>query len=576
MARTSKRTKSVESRIKAGKIYSVGIYARLSVEGNERKNESIDTQIEIAKAFLKEQKDMVLYDCYSDLGKTGTNFARNGFERMMQDVRLRKVDCIIVKDLSRFGRNHIETGNYIEKIFPFLGVRFIAVTDHFDSMASSGENETMSINLKNLVNEMYAKDIAVKVKSSKRARWEQGSYTGGIPPYGYRVEWIDGKKCLFIEKNTSGIVKKVYEQFLAGKSMREIKVWMYEQKIHRPRDYRSSGHVYWKEGDVLQEWSGGTIKAILTNPVYTGCLVQGMTCGKDYVNRKRHDVDSEDWFVKENIHEAIISEEIFIQAALKFEKNSVYSNKKGFSKTTPLDEDIFEGVLFCGDCGSKMRRTSSVKELSSGDRIRRYYYYCPASNRIDEFQCKKKYISFDTLVELVKTALHREFSLSALRPKDLIERNKQEAENQKEEWRQQLSIIDRKIESIQKNGSEQYVRYRMGELSQEKFTKAKEENTEQIAILQKRKEETAFFLRRIDVETTQKNHFLRSLMKCNEKTKLTEEVIRTLIHRIEVYPDQRIKIIFAFRGNELLNGKSGHKDICRVSGVWHGKGKNQP
>jgi len=221
MARTSKkqqadRTSAAANR-KSSKIYSVGIYARLSVDTDERKRESIETQIEIAKAYIRQQDDMVLFDCYTDVGKTGTNFKRDGFERMMQDVRMRKIDCIIVKDLSRFGRNHIEAGNYIEKIFPFMGVRFIAVTDHFDSMESSGQNETWGMNLKNLVNEMYARDIAVKVKSSRKEKWEQGSYTGGVPPYGYRAEWIGDKKCLFIEETTSDIVKQIYGMFLSGK-----------------------------------------------------------------------------------------------------------------------------------------------------------------------------------------------------------------------------------------------------------------------------------------------------------------------------------------------------------------------
>lgn len=550
MARTSKRLRSaenIENNVKAGKVYSVGIYARLSVDGDERKNESIENQIEIVKAFLAEQKDMVLYDCYFDVGKTGTNFIRNGFERMMQDVRLRKIDCIMVKDLSRFGRNHIETGNYIEKIFPFLGVRFIAVTDNFDSAKSYGENESMSVNLKNLVNEMYARDIAVKVKSGKRIKLEQGSYMGGIPPYGYRAEWDGGKRCLVVEDTTSEIVKKVYELFLAGKSMKEIRIWLYEQKIHRPKDYRSSGHIYRHEGEVQKEWSCGTIRALLTNPVYTGCLVQGMTCGKDYVNLERKDIDLEKMSVKSNTHEAIISDDMFVQAALKFEKNSVYSNKKGFSKNVPLDEDIFGGILFCGDCGNKMCRTYASKKLSSGGRIRRYYYYCPFSCRIDEFQCGKKYISSDTLSRLVKTVLHQEFALSGLRPKDLTERIKCGTERQKADCRRQICIIDKKIEDIRKKGSEQYLRYHMGGQSLEMFVKAKEKNDGQFAVLQKRKEETVLSIKRIDAEAVQKNHFIRSLMKCNEKTEFTGELIRMLIHRIEVYNDKRVKVIFSFR-----------------------------
>ena len=162
------------------KMFSVGIYARLSVDNHNRKNESIEIQIELIKSFMEQQSDMMLYDCYADIGKTGTNFKREGFERMMCDIRMKKINCVIVKDLSRFGRNHIETGNYIEKIFPFMNVRFIAINDNFDSFHLAGKSDIFGMNLKNLVNEMYARDIGIKIKSSKRVKREQGSYTGGI------------------------------------------------------------------------------------------------------------------------------------------------------------------------------------------------------------------------------------------------------------------------------------------------------------------------------------------------------------------------------------------------------------
>ena len=307
MARTSKKNPpALDAGVKrkSSKMYSVGIYARLSVDSDERKNESIETQMEIAKEFIDRQGDMILYDSYVDLGKTGTNFNREGFERMMRDVRMRKIDCIVVKDLSRFGRNHIETGNYIEKIFPFMGVRFIAVTDNFDSMNISGQDETLSVNLKNLVNEMYARDIALKVKSSRKAQWEQGSYTGGVPPYGYRVKRIDGKRCLFVEEITSDIVKKIYDLFLSGRNMAEIVVWLYENGIVRPSEYHRTGQIYFQDKEKSLEWPKRSVKAVLTNPVYMGCLIQGSTCGKDYMLRDRHDIEPEDWSVKEQIGRA--------------------------------------------------------------------------------------------------------------------------------------------------------------------------------------------------------------------------------------------------------------------------------
>lgn len=561
MARTSKKKQSnvnFAEKKRPSKIYSVGIYARLSVDakcmacGQARKNESIETQIEIAKAFISRQNDMVIFDCYTDIGKTGTNFEREGFERMMRDVRSRKIDCIIVKDLSRFGRNHIETGNYIEKIFPFMGVRFIAVTDNFDSMNISGQNETLGVNLKNLVNEMYAKDIAVKVKAGRQAKWEQGSYTGGVAPYGYRAEWIGDKKCLFIEETTSDIVRKIFDMFLSGKNMKEIVVWLYEEKVVRPTEYHRTGHIYCQDGDKLQQWSRGTVKMILTNPVYMGCLVQGRTCGKDYMLRDRHDIDSEDRSVKEHTHEAIINEDLFFQAAGKFEKSSVHCNKNGYSKKIPVDEDIYADVLFCQDCGAKMRRVSAVKAFSSKDRIRTYSYNCPKADRIDADKCETKSILLSSLNELVKTAIRQEFSLSAMRPKDLVESNNMEAERLKEEWQEELLELERKIENMSRLTSEQYLKYRIGEMDADSFKRTKVENNKKISSFQRKRAEVVKKLRTIDYETVQKNHFLRTLVKGDEKTELTAEVVRTLINRIEVYPDHRVRVIFAFKRNDVL------------------------
>lgn len=555
MGRTSKKKQIVKNQSPVT-MYSVGIYARLSVDNGEKKNESIETQIEIAKEFLRQHKDMILYECYTDIGKTGTNFEREGFEKMMLDVRTGKIDCIIVKDLSRFGRNHIETGNFIEKIFPFLGVRFIAVTDDFDSMKISSQNESLSVNLKNLANEMYAKDIAQKIKASRKERWEQGSYTGGVAPYGYRAEWIGNKKCLFVEKITSEIVKKIYEQFLSGKNMKEIVTWLYEEKIVRPSEYHKTGQVYCSEDELLQ-WNKGTVKMVLTNPVYMGSLVQARTSGKDYMMREKHDIESDDWSIKEHTHEAIISEDDFFRAAAKFEKSSVYCNKTGFSKRIPVEEDVFADVLFCGECGERMKRFYSVKVLGSKDRIRYFSYNCSMFNRIDKKKCNSKSIALKTLTDIVKSAIRQEFALSAMRPKELIEANRKEAEQAKIEYQRQMSEIDRQIENITKQGSEDYQKYRMGDIQEKVFRCKRKENDKKINALQKKRIALSEQEMNIDRKTIQKNQFLRALTKGSEKTQLTSEVVKTLIHRIEVYPDQKIKVIFAFQRKEVLPEKEG-------------------
>ncbi|MDE7132252.1 MAG: recombinase family protein [Lachnospiraceae bacterium] len=544
MARTSRKRQEAPKR--PVKIYHVGIYARLSVDGGDRKNESIETQVEIVESYVGRQDDMVIYGIYTDIGKTGTNFEREGFERMMRDVRSRKIDCIVVKDLSRFGRNHIETGNYIEKILPFMGVRFIAVTDNFDSMVLSGQGEAIGVNLKNLINEMYARDISVKVKAGKRAKLEQGSYIGGIPAYGYRAEWVDGKKCLFIEETTSDIVKEIYDLFLSGTGINDIIRWLYENKVARPTEYHKTGQVYCLE-EGLQQWSRKTVKQILTNPVYMGCLIQGCTGGKDSRMRRRDEVDPGDWSVKEHTHEAIISEELFQEVAEKFEKSDVHRNRNGDSNRVPLEEDLFKDVLYCGKCGSKMKRITVYKEFKSKDRVRTYSYICPRSDRIDSYKCPGNRITMVVLTEIVKETVRQEFMLSGIRPKDLVEMNNRETEKLKVGWNRQLAAIEKKTEGITKSGSEQYLKYRAGEINVEEFKRMKEENDNKADSLQEEYRTIAEKLRGIEAETIKKNHFLRALVKGRGKGELTAEVVRTLFERIEVYPGKRVEVVFAFR-----------------------------
>lgn len=525
--------------------YCVGIYARLSVDSDERKNESIETQIAIAKAYIDGREDMVLSGCYTDIGKTGTNFKREGFERMMRDVRMRKIDCIVVKDLSRFGRNHIETGNYLERIFPFMGVRFVAVTDHFDSADSSGQNETLGVNLKNLVNEMYARDIAVKVKSGRQAKWEQGGFTGGVPPYGYCAERVGGKQCLFAEETTSDIVKKIYEMFLAGSSLKQIALWLYEERIVRPAEYHRSGQIYCPAGEALREWSRGTIRMILTNPVYTGCLARGRGGGRE---------------VRERTHEALVSGEMFLAAAARLEKASAACKQKGCPRMIPPDADLFADVLFCGDCGAKMKRSSAVKELCSKEKVRRYRYNCPGAERIDDERCVTKSIGLQTLSNLVKAAIRQELALSAMRTDALAESNALTAERAKGKLRQELLRLGRRMENRKRLESERYLGYRMGEMDERSFRHFKEESDKKILACRKQCADIEEKLRAIDEETERKNHFLRAVVEGGEGAELTAEAVNTLISRIEVYRDHRIRIVFRF-GRRGLSEKVSDCDL---------------
>ncbi len=549
MARTSRKNRQSGSEVKRVplKIYSVGIYARLSVDSSERKNESIDNQIELCRQYVAERDDLELFDCYSDLGRTGTNFEREGFERLMQDVRLRKVDCIVVKDLSRFGRNHLEMGNYLGKIFPFLGVRFIAISDHYDSM--DGDPETLAVQLKNLVNELYAKDISMKIRSSREKQWERGSFCGNYPAYGYRVVLEGTIRKLVVDEEPAQVVKEIYRKYLDGSSVKTIIGWLYEEKIHRPSDYRKYGHVRQQDGEELHNWHKASIGQLLNNCVYIGYLIYEKVDGKRVKGRKSFDVINDNWKVIKDSHDPIISREEFEACVKRFESRSrKYSS--GSSEKLLLDEDNYKGLLVCGECGSKIIRISG---LSGGEKskVRKYQYVCSHHDMIDDRKCGNGYISLTVLNRLVLAAFEQEFSLSSMRQKDLTEVSSQRAEKEKKNIRDELQKIGNRIADLKNRGSDDYMAFRTGGMTQEEFEIKNKKRKVETDSLEENSRLLFRRLKEIDGETEKRNRYLRLLMKAKENTPLTSEVLHTLIEEIRVYPDKRVQVVFRFSGKEL-------------------------
>ena len=346
-----------------------------------------------------------------------------------------------------------------------------------------------------------------------------------------------------MEDITSDIVKVIYDLFLSGKNVQEIKIRLYGQGIHRPTDYKAYGHIYCQEGEELREWPRATVKRILTNPVYAGWPAWE-SYGRDFDRNNYAHMERNH---EGDIHEAIIDKELFARAASKFEENSVRRLQKKCSETVSSENDMYANVLFCGECGTGMHRTSTVKRLHSGETVRRYYYFCPGSKRIDECRCGKKNIPAQKLTELVTFALHRECAFSALRPEDLAGKHTREEAPRRTDQTCCLCECERKIECVKRGMSERYAKYRMGELCLEEFRKEKAENDSRIAALLRQKEEMEHALKMTATESSDRITVLRNLLNSNGKPELSEEIIRTMIHRIEVYPDRRVRIIFAFR-----------------------------
>lgn len=504
----------------ASQRYSAGIYARLSAEREEGRNESIQAQLAIGQAFIQSQDHMELYDCYVDIGRSGTNFVRRGFVRMMEDVRMGRINCIIVKDFSRFGRNYIEMGNYLEKIFPFLGVRFIAVTDQFDSLNPFCWN-SINTNLKNLVNEMYAKDIAIRVSTSKKEKYIQGSYVGGIAPYGYVAEKRDHRRILVEEKGTSDIVKQIYQLFLSGESIKSIRRWLYRQKIHTPMDYRRSGDIFGQKEESVKEWQQKTVKAILSNAVYTGSIKE-----------------------QKYTHKGIIDEETFARAAVRLSERYIDNRETEKKKDIEVPgKNNFSGILYCGGCGSRLVR-SSVRKANA--KVQYIQYRCPKVSQINQLCCANNSISANVLVKLIKTVIQKEFALSGMILENLFVKCRKERESQIEKQKRTLERLEKRMEYIRRNDSRQYMRYRMGEQGKELFQKEKRNSEERWEILEKKRADIITSIKDTKELAAQREEKVTQLLTKGSDKELTKDIVQTLVCYMKVWQGQRVEVAVRF------------------------------
>jgi len=319
--------------------YTAGLYIRLSKEDENKKNinsESVENQKDILNAYASKNNYMV-YDTYIDDGYTGTNFNRPGFSRLISDIESKKINMVIVKDLSRFGRDYILTGYYLEMFFPSKNIRFISILDNYDSI--NNINEFMPF--KSIINDMYSKDNSKKIKAALRIKQQLGKWVGGCTPFGYSKDPKD-KNHLIINKEESIIVKKIYSLFLKGYSINQISKYLFDNGIPTPTMSRKI-----KKLSKHLNWSATTIRTILTNELYTGDLVQNRRCRINYKIRKLIRNNRDDWIIIKNTHDKIISKKDFfnVQRLLK-ENKCVRKNNSNI--------ELLSGLIKCYECKKRI------------------------------------------------------------------------------------------------------------------------------------------------------------------------------------------------------------------------------
>jgi len=323
-------------------------YLRLSIEdGDKAESNSIGNQRELIRDFVAERPELHLVGEYADDGYTGTNFERPGFTQMMEDIKSSKINCIIVKDLSRLGRNYIEMGKYLEQIFPMMGIRFIAINDNYDNAnTESSDSDSIVVPFKNLLNDSYCRDISIKVRSQLDIKRRKGEFIGGYAMYGYCKDERN-KSRLVVDEYAAEVVRSIYRRKLEGMSAKAIAEQLNSEGVLAPSEYKRlcglNYHSGFKAG-THAKWQAIQVLRILKNEVYTGTMVQGKRQKINYKIKKIRDVEESGWIKVPNMHEAIIPQKLFdtVQEVLKLDTCA----SKGQQTV-----NLFSGMVRCGGCG---------------------------------------------------------------------------------------------------------------------------------------------------------------------------------------------------------------------------------
>ena len=529
------------------RIFRTALYVRLSImDTRDRKDsESLQTQIDYLCGYIAKHPDLELYDCYRDNGETGTNFERPGFQRMMEDVKAGRVDCIIVKDLSRFGRDFLETGNFLEKVLPFMGVRFISVNDNYDSIrADSGE--AMTIALKNLMNDIYAKDISQKVYSALDTKKRSGEFIGNFAVYGY-VKSPEDRHKLVVEPEAAEVVKRIFRMKKDGMSNAAIARTLTAEQIPNPNYHRYlQGVVFTKRFSENSPWQTQTVKHILENPVYLGHMVQGKKITKLHAGQKQKIMPPSEWIIVPNTHEAIIEQELFdaVQAILKA-KHEEYHSRLG--KYAHFDsENIFEGLVVCACCQHNMTRYKSVYNKG---RTVAYHFICPRHAMLLDAGCPN---AGGLRENDLKAAVYEVLRLQMAMLTDaeaVIQRVSRSSAARSRRTALDNEVISvqgrlKKLDTLRQTLFESYVD---GIVTQADYLFGKSRYEDEARQLEGRLQDLQAEKDTLPEASPKQNKWFSAFAKFRDEKELTREMLLALVEKIYVNEDKQVHIVLNYQ-----------------------------
>lgn len=510
-----------------------GGYVRLSKEDKEHtdNSQSVLSQKQMIEKFLQAHPDIELYDYFVDDGYSGTDMERPEFQRLKQAFEDGVINCIIIKDLSRLARNDEESGKYIFIIFPFYNIRFISVNDHVDSYERPESVNNLEISFKNIMHSEYSRDLSKKVISASNIRRKRGEFLGAFCSYGYKKDPLDFHH-LIIDDEAAMTVRYIYKRYLETQNMYAIAQELSENNIPTPLEYKKSkGENLFIPGKKVNVsfWKDSTVKRILTNEVYTGCLVQGKRRKLSYKSKKIIEMDEADWIKVENTHEAIIPQSAFEEVQRLIKQNYRYHS-------SPVFRNVFAGKLFCGQCGAAM---SVINTAQNG---RFHYFACKVAYK-KKGRCEAKRMRFEQVEAIVLAVLNNYLRLCsdivALKKKLLDKKKKED-----EKFRKRKVKRKAQQQKLQIEKTELYAKYKEGQLSLEEYLGEKERIEIAIQSLNvptdNSDEDNA-------PECTQsKDSLLADFVSNKCFNKVTKDLLDAFVDRIEVCATDRIEITLRF------------------------------
>lgn len=512
----------------------LALYLRLSLEDGDEKDESnsISNQRKLICEYIRRDSELSALEAveFSDDGCSGTHMERPGMQELLKEVRANKIQCIIVKDMSRFSRDYIEMGTYLNRIFPFMGVRFIAVNDHYDSREHHGSTIEIDTAFRTLLYDLYSKDVSVKVKASFETKCANGEYVSGRVPFGYEKS-REEKNGIVVNPKEAEIVRYIFSLAALGKSSTQIARQLYKENVPTITQFRRSGKEY-QDGKV-RTWSENAVRKILNNRFYLGEMAYGKSVRKSVGSKRGSSVPVEDWKVIRAHHEALISEEIFRQVSLVLPGRSEKRNREKHPLT---------GKIYCGGCGYALN----------------YKLPC-GKNRYRRFECRKHavlqipecctYLNAAFLEEAVLMMLKKELLLQG----DTVRQQKKQfsfGQAGLRSIKKKSEAYRREKRRIQAEKEVLYERYALGMSGREEYQEGAGRLTERFSFLSVKEEEAAGQLAALEKEYRNIEEDKEQMFWYLQMEELTQEAVDIFIKKVYAYKNKRIEIEWNFRAEQ--------------------------